>query len=228
MVFMIIFLGALNMALYTGVREQHYYPPIPLVIASIGSYEQWVTYYYSNQYLSAIQYVVSQSSYNEMVNYISDSIASPRTLVFNVYRSNTTVMTDADVQPAVLNVYPELMLNVHVYILQQKVSFDEIYRVQIPIRYYIIEKLMMAILAVGPNATAQDIMRSVKTVLAGAQGISVDVVLSSSDNLSKVSLSVRDCYLAVFYTTCPTYLDQAQIHGLLPNLTLSISLPSQP
>jgi hypothetical protein len=223
---MIVILGVLNIALYAGTQKQDYYPPIPLVVVSVGSYEQWVAYYYSNEYLSATQYIISQSTYNQMIKYVSDSMIKSRTLTFDVYGYNTTIMTNTNVQFFGLDVYPYLTLIVHVYILQQQASFYQVYQVQIPIRYYIVENLMTAVLTTGPNATREQVINAVSRELAELKGVYADVVISDYDNLSRVSLNVRDCYLVVFYPTCPIYADQATTREQLPNLTFGLSTPT--
>ncbi len=209
-------------------RSVDFEPPTPLVLSSSRVYEEWLTYNYTGDYLSSIRYTLNAQLYQSLLDTLTIRLHGSREIVYHIDGSYATVilLNREVVYKASEDSFPAYTITSLIYVPQERAAMNYTFTVVSPIRYYIAEQLGSLLLGLPNNSSAAQVENAVDGLINGFQGVSGILELVNSGQTTYAWFSVTDCYLKVYYQTCPVYTDWELIYQVLPNLTFGFSSPA--
>lgn len=228
LVTMTVLIVALSVGFAAPARMPSFSPPTPLLLSSSKVYEEWLIYHYTQAYLTSQSYTLDNKSYASLLQNLAFSLRGVRYLVFHV-NAATVDLTLYNFQvgysepPSSL---PLFTVDATIYLPSEGALINYTYTVTPPIRYYIAQELLGVVSGLPNNSSSTSVEDAVYAFIRQVQGVSGTLTLENIGQTSTVNLDLTDCYLKIYYQTCPIYLGSETLYKVLPNLTFSFSSPA--
>lgn len=222
----LLVLVALVVALAAGfvIQKNPFYPPTPLVIASTATYEKWLAYHYTKQYLSSSGYTLDQQTYLGLLGAVRLELLGSRTITFVVGDKPTSIFfSNIEVdQQGYKEGFPAYSVTTKIYVPSERAGFSVSFSVVLPVRYYLAQQMLTAVSSLPNGSNTQQVVSAIEPYFTTLQQVWGTLTIHSAHGSSTVELSLVDCYLEEYYQACPIYLGSESVAKVFPNLTLSL------
>jgi len=225
---MALLIVALSVGFAAPAEVPSFSPPTPLLLSSSKVYEEWLIYHYTQAYLISQSYTLDSQSYTSLLQNLAFSLRGVRYVVFHVNTTavNLTLYNSQVDYSEPPSSFPLFTVDATIYLPSERALINYTYTVTSPIRYYIAQEFLGVIAGLQNNSSPTSVEDAVYAFIGRLQGMSGTLTLENTGQTSTANLELTDCYLKIYYQTCPIYLGSETLYKVLPNLTLSFSSPA--